>query len=1538
MKPRILLFFFFVSFSFIYQTAYSQDTDGDGTANNLDQDEDNDGIPDKLDGCSTSDIANTIGIGTPIVTNSSYTIDETTVTYTTTNTTAFYGYVAGNQGDAIRIQGPDLFSDQMQMSFSAPVKNLTFKLTDFDNYEEITVNAYDQTNSLINLTATNVPFLGSFVARSGNLIEGTSTGTNSDGDDDADDLRGAAYFYFPNEVSRIEFDVYYIYSGSIRLTEFNYCLKDTDNDGVLDFLDIDSDNDGIPDTIESGGVDTDGDGYVDNTTDNNGNGIPDIYDYRCTNGFSATGHATNVDGSNNTTNPNNALNAGDLNYANINSSGTLELQFTDIIPAGNNIVIRHERFSGTSPISFSVERSLDGITYFNSETFLTSFNGSYEVLSYDLIGGDTQYIKITNLTTETLGIDYAKYNFGANSNCSGINGQQILNFDTDNDGLTNAQDLDSDGDGVFDIIEANSIDSDGNGLADGYTDSDGDGYNDNYDGDVGNDGIAENSASALITTGADTDSDGIPNSYNNADTDNSGFPNPFDIDSDDDGIPDNIEAQPTIGYVQPNLVINANGLDTAYLSGITPEDTDSDGIPDYQDANSDDDGTLDILENGDVNALSNVDLDLDGLDDAFDSNTGSYDVNDEITTGNSADMVSSFGDTDGDILTGGNLDYRDLFDTNPPDIAALDFDGIDDYVEVPTSVLNSLDEFTISFWIKPETLPTGNAFDTRFIIGQKNMFEIILGPGSDNTPRIWTKHHYDTGLSSNGVGILINDTEWMHFTVSVNYITEVFKIYVNGDFQSNMGMNGTRLTNTNPFRIGSNEDTQPAVGENFDGWLDEVRIFDTILTADQIQRMVYQEIEDNAGFVKGSLLDKDIFDSTTTNPVPWTNLLSYYSFNNLQAGKVVDLSTNNNVATIHNMTTLQPQTAPMPYETVSDGPWTTEGTWLHGDVWDIEDVTSNKDWSIVHIHNDVTTSSSHTQLGMFIDTGNKLTVVSDNSITNSWYLQLDGTLDLGGDSQLIQTENSDLVTSATGKILRRQEGNSSVYWYNYWSSPVGSLGVTTLSDNNTNSNNGNNTPFNIDMIKGGNGMDITFTSSFDNVGQISNRWLYSYLNGRDYYGWSTLTPGSAIAPGVGYTQKGTGVANVDGDQEYIFEGKPNNGTILIQADDVDGDTATESDDGFRTTTFVGNPYPSALDARQFIADNSGVIGGTVYVWEQWGGNNHILEDYQGGYGTINNATTEVAYQFNDPSPTPTGDPLARKPTFYIPVGQGFFVEVVNDGNNAVLSTTDDIEFNNGQRVFIKESDIGDGTNPNNGSIFFRNAEAEPEVTENQMGMIRLELTVSNGNKRRFVLAFSDFTTDGFDYGYDARTIDPENDDMNSFIGNQKMLIQSFSPITQDKEIDLVFNSTGSNDYTLEIVEINGIDDNQDIYLRDNLTGNYHDLRDGASFSSDVNGEDSERFDVVFKNDETLDVDTFDTSSVLIYNNSLEHKLYVKGLDQDAKALTLTNMLGQTVKRFYELSVNELENGLFIGDLSAGVYMVNLVTDDNIKVDKKIILE
>lgn len=50
------------------------------------------------------------------------------------------------------------------------------------------------------------------------------------------------------------------------------------------------------------------------------------------------------------------------------------------------------------------------------------------------------------------------------------------------------------------------------------------------------------------------------------------------------------------------------------------------------------------------------------------------------------------------------------------------------------------------------------------------------------------------------------------------------------------------------------------------------------------------------------------------------------------------------------------------------------------------------------------------------------------------------------------------------------------------------------------------------------------------------------------------------------------------------------------------------------------------------------------------------------------------------------------------------------------------------------------------------------------------------------------------------------------------------------------------------------------------------------------------------------------------------------------------MLGQTIKSIVNVSNSTMENGISIQNLSDGVYIVNILTENNQKLDKKIILE
>lgn len=199
--------------------------------------------------------------------------------------------------------------------------------------------------------------------------------------------------------------------------------------------------------------------------------------------------------------------------------------------------------------------------------------------------------------------NYRDTDFGVDSNSDGI----VDVFDFDSDGVPNHFDLDSDNDGVLDIVEAGNSGSDTN--RNGQTNIN--------TGSNGLDDSLESSDSFFASLNFI-----IPN------TDANGNANFLDIDADDDGIVDNIEAQGTFNYTPPNATVSILGIDTAYPNGIAVEDTEADGIPDYIDINSDNDIRDDILEGWDINddgiaetTFSGNDADNDGLDDAYDNNT-----------------------------------------------------------------------------------------------------------------------------------------------------------------------------------------------------------------------------------------------------------------------------------------------------------------------------------------------------------------------------------------------------------------------------------------------------------------------------------------------------------------------------------------------------------------------------------------------------------------------------------------------------------------------------------------------------------------------------------------------------------------------------------------------------------------------------------------------------------------------------------------------------------------------------------------------------
>ncbi len=281
-------------------------------------------------------------------------------------------------------------------------------------------------------------------------------------------------------------------------------------------------------------------------------------------------------------------------------------------------------------------------------------------------GIDAVVINTSALITDSAG------NIGASGSDSAI-----LFIDTDNDGRRDSIDPDADNDGVPDIVEGNG-DTDGDGVADRFDrDSDNDGIPDiveaNTSGkDSDGDGI-DDTFDVTQTGGTDANGDGIDDNVNATDNDGDSTPDYLDKDSDNDGIPDIVEAN-TSGNDSDGDGIddsfdvtqtggtdnNGDGVDDA----VKARDTDSDGRPDYLDLDTDNDGIVDATE-----ADTGIDVDANGIDNLFDVNQlGGPDVNADGINDNATAT-----DTDND----GIPDYRDL-DTDNDSISDVLEAGLTD--------------------------------------------------------------------------------------------------------------------------------------------------------------------------------------------------------------------------------------------------------------------------------------------------------------------------------------------------------------------------------------------------------------------------------------------------------------------------------------------------------------------------------------------------------------------------------------------------------------------------------------------------------------------------------------------------------------------------------------------------------------------------------------------------------------------------------------------------------------------------------------------
>ena len=847
------------------------------------------------------------------------------------------------------------------------------------------------------------------------------------------------------------------------------------------------------------------------------------------------------------------------------------------------------------------------------------------------------------------------------------------------------------------------------------------------------------------------------------------------------------------------------------------------------------------------------------------------------------------------------------------------FDGSVDYIDVEDNLDLDPSGFTVSAWIKRDAADTG----TKSILSKRDLsftqgYDLRIL--NDNRIQITWINGLTQTLSST---TSIPDDEWHH--VAAIYNGSTVSIYIDGVLD-NSGVRTAPVSTTDSFLIaaaGKGTTTQ-----HFRGNIDEVRVWDTDLTEDQLRFVMNQEIEDNAGQVMGVVLPASI-TKHDINAVPWSDLAGYYPMSVYTYTNTDDASGNGHQGALRNLDTVDRQTAPLPYESSQNGDWDTGTTWTNGNVQympgtaSIVDPTITVDWNIVRTSHNVTMDNStlpagnnenRNVLGLYVD-ANELTLNGDNAtntgsgLTVSHYLSLTGKIDLEGDSQLIQTEDSDLLVAVNGELEKDQQGTADTYTYNYWSSPVGDIDTAV-----------NNYRYSVQDVMFDGSNPVNFSSSGYNGAatnpiRIADYWIWKFANltSDDYSAWQHVRRTGTIYAGEGFTMKGPNTGGILDDQNYVFLGKPNNGDISL--------TINNGND-----YLVGNPYASSLDANEFILDNPNTTG-ALQFWEHWGGGSHILQQYQGGY---------AVYNLSGGVPAPAPDPDVaqvgvgtKTPGRYVPVSQGFFVSGISNGT---------INFENDQRAFTKEG--------GSSSVFMRTANSS-ESQNNQVVDVddrmkfRIGYRASNNMhlQREILLTIDENATEGVDWAYDAHLNEDQTDDMFWMIGDEKFIIQANDNANLNTVYPLGIKTSADGNSRFTINALENVPNSVNIYLRDKDLNISHDLRVSDYEIFLTAGEYLDRFEITFKimtNSLGLDDENINSLDVL-YSNDKEKIVLINPNLIEVKSIELFNMLGQSVQKFESISesgYSEYE----VKNLSTGTYIIKLYTVSGSVSTKKVLVK
>lgn len=623
------------------------------------------------------------------------------------------------------------------------------------------------------------------------------------------------------------------------------------------------------------------------------------------------------------------------------------------------------------------------------------------------------------------------------------------------------------------------------------------------------------------------------------------------------------------------------------------------------------------------------------------------------------------------------------------------------------------------------------------------------------------------------------------------------------------------------------------------------------------------------------------------------------------------------------------------------------------------------------------TASIFAQTTSITFTGNSFMYIKDRYVyvKNGIDLQPATTaIYLRNEGQILQAGASTSQNKGFGTLSVFQEGTVNNYAYNVWCSPIGQLPSSALTFPNENFGIGLlwRPTTNIASTVATNTAGYDGTTS-DNSLDISRSWIYTFRSGLNYSDWQFIGAANTLAPGEGFTMKGTSgtdnlpakilavgetVANNPGNkQRYDFRGKPNDGNIAVNI-------------SAGKQTMAGNPFSSAINLNYYLLENSGyivnyltgaytltggpakIITGDAEYWEQQktpAPTSHNLNTYVAGYGvyvpnnlSANSPGTYGGATWNTYNPdgslnftgAASGSVFNR---MFAPIGQGFLINGFATGTATMKNV---------YRVFKKES--------LNESVFERNTNAGnngnwdeianvagvdyTQFSKVAVPQIKIHTIMNNQFSRETTLAFNPNTTDGYDAAMDAASseLDLPNDAYFTLNNTADEFMINTLPFQIDKRIPFTLKAGNETNFKITVGNIINFTDAENVYLYDGITNLYYDIKNDMFDVTLPAGIHANRFEITFINSTLLNTNFNATDLSVFQNNAAQQLTIANPKLLEVTSIKLYDVAGKLIvnkenlksKESYEISTSTL---------SQGVYIVRLTNKENENISQKVII-